>query len=221
MCPPLKTQAEKKRKKVVCSCLFCKWNLTLTHPSLSHPSAENPKKRKKKNNRKKYNRSSSPVCRSLIPVQTHTSFCTGRVGRCPVDGAGEAERECMCVCVHARPHSVVVLVVLFALLDAVAVLLLLVLLLRVGDVPLRVVVHHSLGLVDLELQQHTKSLERGTKYFECIPARSAFTRTSMQKCNIWTLDTLNKRHIGVVAEAVERRWNTSAGQHATGRCGLF
>ena len=54
----------------------------------------------------------------------------------------------MCVC----PRSVVVLVVVLALLDAVAVLLLLVLLLRVGDVPLWVVVRHGLGLVDLQLE---------------------------------------------------------------------
>lgn len=52
---------------------------------------------------------------------------------------------------RARPRSVIVLVV-FALLDAVAVLLLLVLLLRVGDVPLRVIVQHSLGFVDLQLR---------------------------------------------------------------------
>lgn len=52
---------------------------------------------------------------------------------------------------RARPRSVIVLVVL-ALLDAVAVLLLLVLLLRVGDVPLRVIVQHSLGFVDLQLR---------------------------------------------------------------------
>lgn len=53
---------------------------------------------------------------------------------------------------RARPRSVIVLVVVFALLDAVAVLLLLVLLLRVGDVPLRVIVQHGLGFVDLQLR---------------------------------------------------------------------
>lgn len=58
---------------------------------------------------------------------------------------------CMCVSVH----SIVVLVIVFTLLDAVAVLLLLVLLLRVGDVPLRVVVQHGLGLVDLQLENTT------------------------------------------------------------------
>lgn len=52
-----------------------------------------------------------------------------------------------------RPNSVVVLVVVFALLDAVAVLLLIVLLLRVRDVPLRVIVQHGLGLVDLQLRR--------------------------------------------------------------------
>lgn len=50
-----------------------------------------------------------------------------------------------------RPHSVVVLVVVFALLNAVAVLLFIILLLRVRDVPLRVIVQHGLGLVDLQL----------------------------------------------------------------------
>lgn len=50
------------------------------------------------------------------------------------------------------PHSVVVLVVVFALLNAVAVLLLIVLLLCVRDVPLRVIVQHGLGLVDLQLR---------------------------------------------------------------------
>lgn len=69
-----------------------------------------------------------------------------------VEGGGGAERVCVCVCSH--PHSVVVLVVIFTLLDAIAVLLLLVLLLRVGDVPLWVVVQHGLGLVDLQLGTH-------------------------------------------------------------------
>lgn len=63
----------------------------------------------------------------------------------------------MCVCVRSHPHSVVVLVLVFTLLDAVTVLLLLVLLLRVGDVPLWVVVQHGLGLVDLQLGTHKDS----------------------------------------------------------------
>lgn len=59
---------------------------------------------------------------------------------------------------RARPHSVIVLVVVFALLDAIAVLLLLVLLLRVGDVPLRVIVQHGLGFVDLQLRGEVLTL---------------------------------------------------------------
>ena len=88
--------------------------------------------------------------RSLLSLSLCHSWGQGWVcGQSMGEGwACVCVRECVC------PRSVVVLVVVFTLLDAVAVLLLLVLLLRVGDVPLGVVVQHGLGLVDLQLRKH-------------------------------------------------------------------
>lgn len=102
----------------------------------------------------------------------------------------------MFVCVCIFQHSVVVLVVVFALLDAVTVFLLLVLLLCVRNIPLWVVVQHGLGLMDLQLEKHKaktfKVLEIGLgnnnqSCFQNVNNKTKFDFIPDQTFKTWSL----------------------------------